>query len=146
MKTAFQRVLVTTAATAMVTVAGGQGTASAGTQWVNDDFNVCVDQACTMSVGGTITWLNRSAQVDGAVLNNVADSTATAYFDAFAGSTKVDGMRVPAVREPGSKYPLMVEFDVPIGDPAVVGGIDRIRIQICSSVKRCSVQWNEIRD
>ena len=37
-------------------------------------------------------------------------------------------------------------FDFTIGDPNLVGGIDRIRTQSCSSATRCSVQWNDIRD
>ncbi len=144
MQYSLRRVLATAVVAGGVVAAGGQAPASATTQWAEDAYYVCVDQACSMWVSGQITWGNRTALMTGNVVNDVPGGTATAAFDAFAGSTKVDSFRIIAHDDKNKSIALFE--DLQVGDPTRVGGIDRIRVQICSSSKRCSVQWNEIRD
>lgn len=134
-----RRVLATAAAAAVVVGVGGQSPASASAQWAEDDFDVCVDQVASMCVTGVISWGNRVARVSGGVTNDVPGGIATVRWDAFSGATKVDSTTTYAPA-PWS------EIDFYLGDPNRVGGIDRIRIQVCSSPKRCSAQWNEIRN
>ncbi|SDO64498.1 hypothetical protein [Lentzea jiangxiensis] len=111
------------------------------TAWANDTFSVC---SVTCSEGyavGGIIWGNRTATVQGSVTNHYADFT-TVYFDAFAGSTKVDS----ATRS-SSAGDVSYRFD--IGNPDLPGGVDRIRVQVCSTAggdRLCGSQYNEIRD
>ncbi|WP_160694188.1 hypothetical protein [Amycolatopsis sp. SID8362] len=109
--------------------------------WANDTFSVCsVTCAEGYAVGG-IVWGNRTATVQGSVTNYYADFT-TVYFDAFAGSTKVDS----ATRS-SSAGDVSYRFD--IGNPDLPGGVDRIRVQVCSTAggdRLCGPQYNEIRD
>ncbi|MFI5606741.1 hypothetical protein [Amycolatopsis sp. NPDC051903] len=64
---------------------------------------------------------------------------ADARFTAFAGSTKVDS---EIANKPGETFT--------IGDPNRVGGINRIRTQVCVTSTDgqfgCGAQWNDIRD
>ncbi|WP_328996704.1 hypothetical protein OG394_18840 [Kribbella sp. NBC_01245] len=143
MQSVVRRALATAAAAAVVAVAGGQSSASASTEFAPDYFRICVDQACTMSVSGDITWGNRTARVAGDVVNKVPGAITMVHWDAFAGSTKVDSATSYV---PYPNQAVVAPYDFNLGDPLLPGGIDRIRIQICSSPTRCSVQWNEIRD
>lgn len=139
MRSGIRRALATAAAAAVVVVAGGQSPASASTQWSPDIYLVCVDQNCSMLAQGQITWGNRTADVYEEVQNSVVGGIVAVHWDAFAGATKVDST-VTYSSEPVAR----TEFN--LGDPDLPGGIDRIRIQVCSSPTRCSAQLNEIRD
>jgi hypothetical protein len=137
------RAALATAAVAVVAAGGGQLPASASTQFAEDSFYICVDQACSMSVSGGITWGQRTADVYGFVINKRPGVMASVHYDAFANSTKIDSTTTYVLDYTQST---LVDFDFNIGNPNLVGGINRIRIQICDSPTHCSVQWNEIRD
>jgi hypothetical protein len=65
----------------------------------------------------------------------------TVFFDAFAGSTKVDSDHRDVV--PGGGIP----YHFIIGDPNLAGGFDRLRIQVCrTGTTQCSAQINVHRD
>ena len=138
MKTAVGRILLTMALVSTGTLFAGQAPAGATTAWASDHFKVCWDGgSCIVYAEGDITWGNRTAVVS---VNLVAPGYyATAHFDAFAGTTKVDS---ETVYEPGEKFT--------IGDPNLVGGINRIRTQVCvtgtGGEYGCGGQWNDIRD
>lgn len=89
-----------------------------------------------------------SVEVQGRVSINAGTlSDATVFFDAFAGSTKVDGDSRTA-KESGIGY---LDFHFPIGDSSLPGGVDRIRVQVCSTdingnPTACSTQFNMWRD
>lgn len=138
MKAGIGKILVA----AMVVLAGtlfaGQGSAGATTAWAPDHFKVCwIPTACDVYAEGDITWGNRTAHVSVRVVG--PGGAATAHFDAFASSTKVDSY---IANEPGG------QFD--IGDPNLRGGINRIRTQVCFTAiggeSGCGPQWNDIRD
>ncbi len=115
----------------------GQGSAGATVAWAVDHFKVCWTTPCTVYAEGDITWGNRTAQVS--VHVEGPGYNASAYFDAFAGTTKVDSH---VTFEPGETFT--------IGNPNLVGGINRIRTQVCVTGSGgefgCGVQWNDIRD
>jgi len=138
MKAGKGRILVA----AMVVLAGtlfaGQGSAGATTAWARDHFKVCwTTTPCDVYAEGDITWGNRTADVSVRVVG--PGGWATAHFDAFAGSTKVDSY---TANEPGEPFN--------IGNPNLPGGINRIRTQVCfagdSGEGGCGGQWNDIRD
>lgn len=115
--------------------------AAAAPAWANDTYYVCSYYCSWGYASGGIVWGNRTANIQGSVTDVSGDHT-TVYFDAFAGSTKVDSETRTAAYETKS-------YNFPIGDPNLVGGIDRIRIQVCTTVadvRYCGVQENEIRD
>jgi hypothetical protein len=127
---------------AMVVLAGtlfaGQGSAGATTAWAPDHFKVCwTTTPCDVYAEGDITWGNRTANVSVRVVG--PGGYATAHFDAFAGSTKVDSH---ISNEPGEQFN--------IGNPNLPGGINRIRTQVCFTAiggeTGCGGQWNDIRD
>jgi hypothetical protein len=75
------------------------------------------------------TWLNRTATLSGTVFKEEGvDYSVTAIFDAFAGTTKV----YTQTRTSRGTDPTM-SIGFTIGDPNLVGGIDRIRLQICEN-------------
>ncbi|MFJ7217777.1 hypothetical protein [Amycolatopsis sp. NPDC098790] len=81
------------------------------------------------NVVGTIKWLNRTATLGGFV-QFVPDTTSDvlniqAVFDAFKGSTRIESQTrtVDLVED-------QLQFGFTIGDPDLVGGIDRIRITV----------------
>ncbi|MFC6084988.1 hypothetical protein [Sphaerisporangium aureirubrum] len=114
-----------------------------------DDFFVCggYEPACEGGyTEGTIRWLNRSAQIHGVVFDRGEGST-TAIFEAFtASNVKVDSQTRTA-DDDGYINGRTVPFDFPIGDPDLVGGINRIRITVCFNLtpRDCSKQANETR-
>ena len=82
---------------------------------------------------GSFTWYNRTAGVQGHVVNTGVGST-TAIFEAFAGSTKIDRETRTAddtTMYSGSDIPGDRPFSFTIGDANLVGGIDRIRVTVC---------------
>ncbi|MEV4267051.1 hypothetical protein [Kribbella sp. NPDC049584] len=108
------------------------------------EFYACQDVSCpgTGETGGTIVWNNRTATLR-AWLDHPTNATwyTTATYEAFAGTTKVDTAA-------GSVGPNVHLIDFPpfaIGDPNRVGGIDRIRITVCSLIdgyNACGDQYN----
>lgn len=128
----------------------GVGQASASVQWANDQWSwVCsspIDNQCVHGSDGGVAWGQRTAELSGSLWDDDTNSSTYTkiYFDAFAGSTKVDSdFRTVNNRE--------IPFRFDIGDPDLVGGIDRIRIQVCVHFpewpyKECSEQDNELRD
>jgi hypothetical protein len=105
-------------------------------------FWACVHESCEGSqTTGFITWLNRTATLSGGVSKpEGVEYSVTAIFDAFAGTTKVD-TQTRTLRSPD--YLMSIGFT--IGDPNLVGGIDRIRVQICENDLTppfCGVQQN----
>lgn len=138
-------------------VAGiGQSAALASSQSPNDTFDICGPTPydyhegpglpCVNRSYGGIVWNNRTAQIQGAVTDDVdLWSTTIVFFDSFAGDTKVEGIQRRSER--GS-----VSFNFPIGDLNLVGGIDRVRIQIChyrpptDPAGKCTRQYNFSRN
>jgi hypothetical protein len=109
-------------------------------------FKVCQNTTlCINYTRGTIVWYARTADVSGVVklAQNTDWEWTQASFEAFAGSTKVDAQTRTATP---SKLELSIGF--PLGDPNLVGGIDRIRITVCSysfGVRRCGIPVNYLR-
>ncbi|MGV9360128.1 hypothetical protein [Amycolatopsis sp. NPDC003731] len=126
-------------AAALVT-ASTPATASPAATWPNDEFIVCVPVApCPAQSNGGIVWGNRSALVQGQI-RSLSTSGTTVYFEAYAGSTKVDSDTRTA--RPGADVP----FDVSLSTN-VVGGFDRVKIQIClPGPSQCSEPLHAHRD
>jgi len=82
------------------------------------------------STYGTITWHNRTASVDGTVADHQSSAYTVAYFEAFAGSTKIDSETRSANDE--SSLGEYRTFAFTIGDSDLVGGIDRIKVTVCT--------------
>jgi hypothetical protein len=95
-----------------------------------------ITHPCKGFTHGHIVWANRSASIDGEVhsprqeprCDEIIRST-TAFFEAYAGATKIDSttrtVNYPGIRDfPGFS----------IGDPDLVGGINRIKIQVCDNL------------
>jgi hypothetical protein len=121
-----RRTAVAAAALALPLVLAGQAGAST-TAFPNDTWNISDDVIVEgVSVGGVI-WHNRTATLQGYVedLDTELTHSTRVYFTAYAGSTKVDGDGRTA--SPGNRVP----FNFPIGDPDLVGGFDRLSIQVC---------------
>jgi hypothetical protein len=84
------------------------------------------------NTNGSITWYNRTARIEGAVstgawIEDWLDHT-TAYFEAYAGATKIDSTTWTA----GKRTPEpIIHFTFTIGDTDLVGGINRIKITVC---------------
>ncbi len=127
------------AAAALVT-ATTPATASPAATWPNDTFVVCVPVApCPAQSNGGIVWSNRSALVKGQI-RSLSGSGTTVYFEAYAGSTKVDSDTRTA--GPGEDVP----FDVSLSTD-VVGGFNRVKIQIClPGPSKCSEPLHAHRD
>ncbi|MFE0593833.1 hypothetical protein [Micromonospora echinospora] len=107
-------------------------------------FDVCgPTNYCSLSYTfGTITWYNRTAGVTGSVVD-VGPGNTTAYFEAFAGSTKIDSQTRTADDETSLGSPR--GFNFTIGDTNLVGGIDRIKITVCftdSTGQQCGTPQN----
>ncbi|WP_416901218.1 hypothetical protein [Micromonospora echinospora] len=120
---------------AALATAGSVGIA-AGPVQAAQNFDVCVGSACDLAyTQGTITWGNRTADVTGSVFDSGQGYT-TAIFEAFAGSTKIDSETRTADDETSLGSPRGFNFN--IGDPDLVGGIDRIKITVCITD---STQW-----
>jgi hypothetical protein len=121
-----RRTAMAVAALALPLVLAGQAEAST-TAFPNDTWNISDDVVVEgVSVGGVI-WNNRSATLQGYVedLDTELNYSTRVYFTAYAGGTKVDGDGRTAT--PGQKIP----FTFDIGDPDLIGGFDRLSIQVC---------------
>lgn len=110
-----------------------------------------LDHQCWAMAKGFITWGQRTASLDVTLWNQVPDrGYATVHFTAFAGTKQIDSLVLYGAAQ-GTAY-----NDIPIGDPNLRGGIDRIRTQVCWTGDRdadgdyeprfCGPQWNDIRD
>jgi len=125
------------AALAVAGLSLGQLPANAAPAYASDHFKLCIDgwDCRTVYLEGWIYWGNRTARMT----VDHQGATMTGHFDAFAGSRKIDSRVTIADTEYFS-----------IGDPDLVGGINRIRSQACISgdggAFKCSDQWNDIRD
>ncbi|MFE9439683.1 hypothetical protein ACFYO2_11825 [Streptomyces sp. NPDC006602] len=98
---------------------------------------------------GAITWYNRTANIQGYVLDISDGGRSTrAIFEAFAGSTKIDSETRTTNNESdlGSKR----SFNFTIGDTDLADGIDRIKITVCqqppASGDGCSSPENYSKD
>ncbi|MEU4746473.1 hypothetical protein AB0G02_39275 [Actinosynnema sp. NPDC023658] len=124
----------------------GVPAASARTEaaWNDDYFNVCVPDSngCYAYTLGWISWSNRSANITGTVVNGYSSGYVTAYFEAYAGSTKIDS-------DTRTVYSGTRDFPISLGDPDRVGGFDRTKVTVCwhgPTYKVCSEPQNHWRD
>ncbi|WP_306207799.1 hypothetical protein [Actinoplanes sp. RD1] len=125
-------VAATTAA--VVTATAVSALAAPSTAATDSSFDVC-GATCLGETWGSITWYNRTAYVNGYVWDSGAGS-ATALFEAFAGDTKIDTETRTANDE--SDLGTLRAFDFTIGDPDLVGGINRIRVTVCRNYQTSS--------
>src|SRR5207253_2434081 len=94
---------------------------------------------CNGAADYSITWNNRTANVGGTIYDFNAGTT-TAIFEAFAGSKKIDS-QTRFVDDAGSTgYARPIAF--PIGDPNLVGGINRIKVTLCRNYNTASQYCN----
>ena len=122
-------------------VAGGVGEAAAA----DPPFKACYDLPCfgNDKTEFGIVWYNRTAGLSGSVFNSGAPDVTQAVFQAFAGGTLVDSE--PRTDTNADSAPR--GFGFTIGDPNLVGGIDRIRVTVCvyAPTKTCGPQFNFLR-
>jgi hypothetical protein len=124
---------------ALSCVQAGQAGASA---WPNDTWTVN-DELLTGYSTGSVTWGNRSATLRGNVVDKFPSYSTTVFFTAYAGAQKVDSdTRTASPGEDRSFGPLVLEA------PNLVGGFDRVKIQVCPSqdLTWCSPPVNLDRD
>lgn len=134
-------------AAAAMTIAGyGQASASATVQWVNDKWGpICPSDCADGGAEGGIAWGNRTAEVSGHVWDyrSLASESTVVFIDAYAGTTAIQSTTRTAHNND-------VSFRFTIGDPNLVGGINRIQTQVCSmtngSVTACSPPEVDLRD
>ena len=116
--------------------------ASAG-GWANDPFSMCSSTCAKGAAKGTIVWGNRTANVNGSVTDAPGELHTTVKFDAYAGNTLVD-------HETRSATSTTKSYNFPIGDPDLVGGVNRILIEVCTTstfgVESCNGPTEERRD
>ncbi|WP_158641307.1 hypothetical protein [Amycolatopsis eburnea] len=130
------------AAAAAITMTATVVAPAAAATWPNDTFDLC---ATNCGVGGTwggVVWGNRTAELQGTMYDSGGVGT-TVYFEAYAGSVKIDGTTRSTPADSASP------FHFTIGDPDLVGGFDRLKIQVCqtnSGPYWCSRPVNADRD
>jgi hypothetical protein len=95
----------------------------------SSNFSVC-GPTCGGQTYGTITWFNRTVGVNGFVFDQGPGST-TAYFEAFAGTRKIDSDNKTADDSPHNPIPNPRAISIPLGDPNLRGGVDRVKITVC---------------
>ena len=118
-----RRAVATAAVAAGVAGGGAVAPAAATVQYAVDTFYTCMPETCLVRVEGTVTWHNRTATITGKVTNGLGGS-ATGTFIAYAGTTTID--RTTRTASGVSTTP----FSFVIGDPDLVGGINKVRIVI----------------
>ncbi|MBC2903588.1 hypothetical protein [Streptomyces cupreus] len=107
---------------------------AAAAEYPTDEFSLC-GVSCTEDnvdgyTSGVITWYNRTANIQGSVTDIEAGPVpTTVYFEAYAGSTKIDSESRTA--NDASDLGQIRDFNFTIGDTDLVGGIDRIKITLC---------------
>jgi hypothetical protein len=119
-----------------VMVAVGSATAAHA---ANTPFDARGNEAdgCHGRSKGWVVWHNRTATVEGKVTGvplstscEYIDST-TAYFEAYAGTTKIDSQTRTLHHDyVGDNF---ISFDFTIGDPDLVGGINRVKVTVCNA-------------
>lgn len=116
----------------MLAAAGLAVASAAPAQAANTDaFSVCVSAFCSLSyTDGTITWYNRTANVAGKVVDIGSGST-QAIFKAYAGTTQI-GLTETRTANDESSLGSPRSFNFGMGDSNLVGGINRITIQVCA--------------
>lgn len=102
----------------------GQAGASA---WPNDIWDVSSVGYEAHSVGAVV-WANRTATLQGHIQDDGGIVSSTVFFTAYAGDTKVDSDTRTA--HPGQDRSFS---DVTLGDPDLIGGFDRLKIQVCET-------------
>jgi hypothetical protein len=111
--------------------------------WANDPFSVCSASCAKGAAKGTISWSNRTANVNGSVADAAGDLHTTVIFDAYAGNSLIDHQTRTASATTKS-------YNFPIGDPNLVGGINRILIKVCTTTvfgdEQCAGPYEERRD
>ncbi|MGW3730371.1 hypothetical protein [Streptomyces sp. NPDC000851] len=118
-------VVAATAVTCLGTVSVGNGSAATASEWPVDRY--LVDGTSTnVYTQGSVTWGNRTAELTGWVDNNWPRGWTTAYFEAYAGTTKIAS--TTRTDSSGGSY---TSYRFTIGDPNRVGGFDRVKIQVC---------------
>lgn len=113
------------AALTLGTVAPPVASATGG-GWANDPFSLCSASCTKGGARGTISWSNRTANVNGSVSDAAGDLHTTVSFDAYAGNTFVEHQTRTASATTKS-------YNFPIGDQDLVGGINRIIIKVCTT-------------
>ncbi|BCJ41255.1 hypothetical protein GCM10010168_44470 [Actinoplanes ianthinogenes] len=125
----FHTLVATGVAAAALGVFAAPTAAFAATSEVDQCGPPIGDGTCSNYVAATITWYNRTAGIDGCVYDNFAGADFTGVvFEAYAGSTKIDSTTRSAndtVDDFGIRC-----FGFTIGDPDLVGGIDRIKVTV----------------
>lgn len=95
-----------------------------------DIFYRCYFDYCGHASQGTITWNNRTANISGWVVDGaVGGDSTTVFFEAFAGSVKIDS--TTRTQNTSSTSGSFRDFNFSIGDPNLRGGIDRIKVTVC---------------
>jgi hypothetical protein len=111
--------------------------------WANDTFSLCSGSCNWGAARGTIVWSNRTANVSGSVSDASSERHTTVIFDAYAGNTHVDHQTRTASNTTKS-------YNFPIGDPDLVGGINRILIKVCTTTifgaEECNGPFDEVRN
>jgi hypothetical protein len=123
--------LISKAAVGALAACGVLGLAAAPASAASEVYDVTVDSAQHNSYArGSITWYNRTANIQGKVvdLNEGAGATQV-IFEAFAGSTKIDSETRTA--DDSTDLGTVRDYNFTIGDTELVGGIDRIKITVC---------------
>lgn len=123
------RILLATLVAAIGAVVGVQAPAFA---YPTTPFAVCGYTAdCDVVTWGEFTWYNRTTNIDGSMVGCLPGSDPYlkhwAVFESFRGSKKIDSKNVP-VNNCGQ----VIDFVMTIGDTNLVGGIDRIKVTVCS--------------
>ncbi|KOX12074.1 hypothetical protein ADK67_47650 [Saccharothrix sp. NRRL B-16348] len=118
--------------------------AKAESAWADDFFSLCVpdDAGCYGYTHGWIVWGNRTASISGTVANEYASGFVTAYFEAYAGSTKIDS-------DTRSVSSGTRGFPITLGNPDLVGGFDRTKVTVCwhgTEYQVCSRPQHHWRD
>ena len=133
------RLVIASAAVLAVSVAAGSAPASASGRQAGANQEKIATTTTQFSIyappplssglhgaaEGTITWFNRSANVSGHMTTGAFSTSVTFYFEAYAGSTKVDSTTRTA-RGTDSAWQ---SFNFTLDASDLVGGFDRIKMQ-----------------
>jgi hypothetical protein len=105
-----------------------------------DQFDICVTpsyrSACS---SGTVSWGQRTAAISGTVIDEDVDGYTTVIFESYAGATKIQSQTRTA--NDSSSLGDTRDFAFSIGDPDLVGGIDRIKITV-RQTRNGGVNWD----
>lgn len=134
---------LTAALTAALGTVATPVASAAGSGWANDTFSMCSASCADGAARGTIVWGNRQSNINGSVSDAPGERYTTVKFDAYAGNTFVDEQTRSATSTTKS-------YNFPIGDPDLVGGVNRILIKVCTTstfgTETCRAPSEERRD